>query len=103
MSPERPNAVSGVVSTYATADVVFDQGKTLTLFFQYFYKDQFIPKQGDICHVEYREGNIAGSLRTMPIYLDRAPLVNRIQCNSGSWTDTLSGNQGRLPARKREQ
>jgi hypothetical protein len=90
MSPERPSAVSGVVTTYATADIVFEQGKTRTLFFQYFDTNQFLPSQGEICRVEYRHGRIAGSLRTMPIYLDRAPLVKRIRCNSGSWVDTLS-------------
>lgn len=95
MSSEKPMYVSGVVSTYAMAEIVVKDGKTRTIFFQYFDVDQFIPVEGDKCDVHYQEARISGRLRSISLHLERAPLVKTIRCDSGSWSEALSDSAAR--------
>jgi hypothetical protein len=84
---QRPSAVSGVVSIYATAILASSNGQIRTLFFQYLDENQYLPRRGDRCEVGYRIGRIAGHLKWTPMYLDLAPRVQWIRCDSGSWSE----------------
>lgn len=85
---ERPSAVSGsIVPVYATVILVSQNGNARTIFINYLSTDQYLPRDKDRCQVRYRNEEIAGHIRWIPIYLDRAPRAESIRCNSGSWSE----------------
>jgi hypothetical protein len=80
---ERPGFYWGVMSPYATINIIYGRGEALTLFIPNLSENQFLPKKGDTCGFRYRERTISAMLRSTTLYLKRAPLVFSMRCNSG--------------------
>jgi hypothetical protein len=76
---ERPAFVSGVIATFVEIRAQCGQ-EVETAYIPYMIVSQWLPNEGDDCHVRYRSGRLSGLVGLASMRIDGANIVSAIEC-----------------------
>lgn len=76
---ERPAFVSGVIATFVGFRVQCGQ-EVETVYVPYMTVSQWLPNEGDQCHIRYRLGRLSGLVGPASMRIDGAKIVSAIEC-----------------------